>query len=99
MNIVSINARKFLGEYIDAQNREWQPEELLFGGLLLFAMLLTIFCLIGGMITLVTVVTVLILGSGVGIVLTRYRRFTILSCISGIVSLSPLGKRSLSKAA
>lgn len=84
---------------IDTQNREWAPERLLCSGLVLFAMLLTIFCLIGGMITFVTVVCVLVLGSGVGIVLTRYRRYTIISCISGIVSLSPLGKRPLPKAA
>lgn len=99
MNPISINSRKFLGEYIDAQNTERFPEGLLYSGLLLSGTLLTIYCLAGGMFTLVTITCVLILGSGLGVTLKRYAPYTILSCISGVVSLTSSSKQPMPRAA
>ena len=96
---ISINSRKFLGDYIDTQNRERLPEGLLCSGLLLSGTLLAIFCLAGGVFTLVTGACVLILGSALGFVLKRYGAYTILSCISGVASLTPLSKQPMPKAA
>ena len=96
---ISINSRKFLGDYIDSQNREQLPEGLLCSGLLLSGMLLAIFCLVGGTFRLVTITCVLILGSTLGVVLKRYGAYTILSCISGVVSLTPLNERPMPEAA
>jgi|ERR1051326_4987137 hypothetical protein len=98
MNLVSINSRKFLGGYIDNQNEELLPEGLLCSGLILFATLLIIYSLMGGMIALVTIVCVLVLGFSLGIVLKR-RRYVVLSCACGVVSLSPSGKQRMPRAA
>jgi hypothetical protein len=99
MKAISINSRKFLGDYIDAQNGERLPEGLLCSGLLVSGTLLTISCIAGGPLTLVTIACVLILGSGLGVALKRYRRYTISSCINGVVSLTPLSKQPMSKVA
>jgi len=98
MNLVSINRRKFLGQYCEAQNTEKFPEGLLWSGLLLSGILLTIYCLAGGMLTFITFVCVLILGSGLGVALSRYVPYSILSCASGI-SLIPSNKQPMPKAA
>lgn len=94
MNPISINRRKFLGCYIDTQNRERFSEGLLCSGLLLSGMLLVIYCLASGPLTWIAIAGVVILGFGLGVALKRYRRYTILSCISGVVSLTPSIKRS-----
>jgi hypothetical protein len=99
MNLVSINSRKFLGDYVDTQNAEKFAEGLLCSGLLLSGTLMTIYCLAGGMFTLVTIVCVLILGFGLGIAWKRYGHYTILSCITGVVSLTPSNKQPMPKAA
>lgn len=99
MKPTSINSRKFLGHYIDTLNRERFAEGLLVSGLLLSGTLLTTYCLASGLLTLVAIACVLILGVGLGIVLKRYRRYTILSCISGVVSLTPSIRRPTPKAA
>jgi hypothetical protein len=99
MKLISINSRKFLGDYVDNQNREWLPEGLLWSGLLLSGTLLTIYCLAGGALTLVTIACVLILGAGLGIALKQYRPYTILSCISGVVALTPSSKQPMPRAA
>jgi hypothetical protein len=99
MKPISINSRKFLGGYVNAQNTERFPEGLLYSGLLLSGTLLTIYCLAGGMFTLVTIACVLILGSGLGVALKRYGSYTILSCITGVVSLTPSSKQPMPWAA
>jgi len=99
MEPTSINSRKFLGDYVDAQNAEKFSEALLCSGLLLSGALMAIYCLAGGMFTLVTIVCVLILGSSLGIAWKRYGHYTILSCITGVVSLTPSDKKPMPKAA
>jgi hypothetical protein len=99
MNPVSINSRKFLGEYVDTKNQELLPEGLLCSGLILFTILLIIYAIMAGMIALVMIVCVLVLGCGLGITLKRYRRDMVLSCVSDVVSLNPSGKQLMSKAA
>jgi hypothetical protein len=99
MRPISINSRKFLGDYVDAQNTQRFPEGLLYSGLLLSGTLLTIYCLAGGMFVFVTIACVLILGSGLGIALKRYDPYTLLSCFSGVVSLTPSSKQPMSRAA
>jgi hypothetical protein len=96
MNTVSTNSR-FLGEDLDAQNRERFSEGLLYSGLLLFGTLLTICCLAGGMPTLITIVCVLILGLGLGI-LRYFGDYTILSRISRL-SLAPIHMQPMPTAA
>lgn len=99
MKPISINSRKFLGDYIDTLNRERFAEGLLYSGLLLSGTLLTICCLASGPLGLGTIACVLILGVGLGVALKRYRHYTILSCISGVVSLTPSIKQPKPKAA
>lgn len=60
---------------------------------------MTIYCLAGGMFTLVTIACVLILGSCLGIAWKHYGHYTILSCITGVVSLTPSNKQPMPKAA
>jgi uncharacterized membrane protein len=99
MKPISINRRKFLGDYIDTQNRERFSEGLLCSGLLLSGTLLAICCLAGGTFMLVTIVCVLILGSGSGVVLKHYSPYTISSCITDVVSLTPSSRQPMPKAA
>lgn len=99
MNTISINSRKFLGDYIDAKNAERFPEGLLCSGLLVSGTLVMICCIVGGLFTLVPISCVLILGFALGILLKRYHRYTILSCLNGVVLLTPLSKSPMSKAA
>lgn len=99
MKLISINSRKFLGDYIDSQRRDSLAEGHLWSGLLLFGALLTVYCLAGGASTFVAIVCVIILGTVLGFALKRYRPYTILSCISGVVALTPSSKRPMPKAA
>lgn len=79
MNPISINSGKFLGEYIDANNRARFPEGLLFTGLLLSATMLTLFCVVGGISTLFGIVCVIILGSALGLLLALSGDYTVRS--------------------
>jgi hypothetical protein len=97
MNTISINSRRFLGNYLDAQKRERFPEGLLYSGLLLSGTLLVIYCLAGGISTLITLVCVLILGSGLGI-LKYFGDYTVLSRTSPL-SLAPLNMQPTPRAA
>jgi len=81
MNPISNNSRRFLGEGLDAQNCERSFEGMLLSGLLLSGTLVAIYCLAGGIPTLITIVCVLIMGSVLGI-LKYVGDYTILSRLS-----------------
>jgi hypothetical protein len=99
MKLISINSRRFLGYYIDIQNRRKLPDLFLWSGILLFVVLLTIFCLTGGVLPLITIVCVLVLGSALGVILKQYFPYRVLSCLSGFIWLTPSTSRTVTKAA
>jgi len=78
----STNSPDFLSNYILAQKKEKFPDGLLSTGVLLSGTLLAIYCLVAGMLVFVTLVCVLIVGAGLG-VLKHYGPYTILSTITG----------------
>jgi hypothetical protein len=74
MNPTSNNTRDYLGEYSDAQTQQRLPDIALWGGLLVSITLLTIYCLIGGLLAGVIALCVLILGLTIGVILNGYKR-------------------------
>lgn len=82
--VVSINHGKFLGSYIDAQNSVWVPDETYFFIGVLFSMVLPqiIYCIYGGLIPLLAVVSNASVGYFLG--WTIYHRFPhrITSCFN-----------------
>ena len=91
MKLISINARKVLGDYFN--------DSLLCGGLLLSGTLLAIYCLVGGTVRLITTVCVLILGLVLGIAIRRYLPYKISSCINGTIPLTSSIKSPLTQPA
>ncbi len=84
MKPISNKSRMFLKGYLDPQNQARFPDGLLYSGLLLSGTLLAIYCLAGGTVALITIVCVLILGSGLGI----FKYFGDYNVLSRISSLS-----------
>lgn len=97
MKVISINRRKFLGDYIDAHNYKQLPDLFLCSGILLILVLLSIFTYVGGVLSLITIVCVLGLGFGLAVVLKRYFPFEITSC--GTIMVTPSTRQPIHKAA
>ncbi|HYV24375.1 MAG TPA: hypothetical protein VE969_03990 [Pyrinomonadaceae bacterium] len=74
-----------LADLLKSESGRCLPDVLLCGGVLVSATLLTIYCLAGGTLPLVTAVCVLIIGSVLGIVINRYQPYAISSAINGSV--------------
>jgi hypothetical protein len=72
-DVVSINGRKFLGTYIDAQNGEWIPDEVVFAaGVILTMVLPQLICSAYGLLPLSAFAVTALAGSLWG--LANYRR-------------------------
>ena len=97
MKVISINHRKFLGDYMDSHRHRF-PDVFLCSGILLILVLLSIVTYVGGLLSLITIVCVLQLGFGLAIVLKRHP-FEMPSCISGTITITPSTKQPMPKAA
>jgi hypothetical protein len=99
MKVISISRRKFLGNYINTHKRKSLPDLFLGSGILLILVLLSIFTLFGGLLSLLTIACVLEAGFGLGLVLNQYFPFQMPPCISGTITVTPSTKQPMPNAA